>query len=484
MRRPIVSTLAITTFFCGSLSAQEAQTAQEKADQDLRLAEQQLRSLQEEILKENSALIREVGQLDNDVLDAEKKLRGLLKDEDSAVGNQRQLNEELASRKGEFEYTLATLKTYGGSIKDRIHPAEKQTFGEALAQQKEKAEAATSDLSSEIEARLEFLGLAADRLQQVAGGMRFEGEALADGDKVVKGGFAVAGPLGYFSSEDGSIAAFTAFSPEGSKYPLTAPIKDGGEGVAALVKSGSATVPVDASMGKAIQVARTKKSLAEYLEGGGTVGWGIMGLGLFALLVAVWKVVEINRFPIPGRKKLNYIIEDLLEHRPEEAAQKAKEFSGLGGSMVQSGVEYFYDKRRILEDALLEKLGLIQPRLERMLPFLALVAAAAPMMGLLGTVLGIMKTFAMMSAGGAGDSKSFSAGISEALITTAMGLIVAIPVIIIHGMLKSLAKGKFAQAEGVALALLNGTTELGEAPKEESDEDGQDDFDETELSPA
>jgi biopolymer transport protein ExbB len=152
--------------------------------------------------------------------------------------------------------------------------------------------------------------------------------------------------------------------------------------------------------------------------------------------------------------------------------------------LVEAGVEFFYDKRRILEDALLEKLGLIQPRLERMLPFLALVAAAAPMMGLLGTVLGIMKTFAMMSAGGAGDSKSFSAGISEALITTAMGLIVAIPVIIIHGMLKSLAKGKFAQAEGVALSLLNGTTELGGDDRQKSDEDDTEDLDETELSPA
>ena len=102
------------------------------------------------------------------------------------------------------------------------------------------------------------------------------------------------------------------------------------------------------------------------------------------------------------------------------------------------------------------------------------------MMGLLGTVLGIMKTFAMMSAVGTGDSKAFSAGISEALITTAMGLIVAIPVIVVHGMLKSFAKAKFGQAEGVALALLNGTTEIDAAPDEDSS-DEVDDIDETDL---
>jgi len=85
----------------------------------------------------------------------------------------------------------------------------------------------------------------------------------------------------------------------------------------------------------------------------------------------------------------------------------------------------------------------------------------------------------MMSTAGSGDSKAFSAGISEALITTAMGLIVAIPVIIIHGMLKSLAKSKFGQAEGVALSLLNGTTDIGES---EPEGDGEsDNIDEAEL---
>ena len=56
-------------------------------------------------------------------------------------------------------------------------------------------------------------------------------------------------------------------------------------------------------------------------------------------------------------------------------------------------------------------------------------------------------------------NKNFSAGISEALITTAEGLIVAIPVLVVHGLLKSLAKGKFGEVEGVGIALINGTTE-------------------------
>jgi biopolymer transport protein ExbB len=86
-------------------------------------------------------------------------------------------------------------------------------------------------------------------------------------------------------------------------------------------------------------------------------------------------------------------------------------------------------------------------------------------MGLLGTVLGIIKTFQAMALYGTGNAKSFSAGISEALITTAEGLIVAIPVLVIHGLLKSMVKGKFGEVEGLAIALINGTTERVEDRK-------------------
>lgn len=471
-------------FFIILIGSILAETAQEKAVQDLRLAQQKLRSLQLEITDEAGDLIKKVETIDDKVLNQNKTLSDLLKAEENVAGEQRQLKNELARRKGEFEYTLSSLRSFGSGMKDRIHPAEKQDFGNKLKKRLELANTAGDNLVAEIERRLFMLHLSADRLQAVSGGQRFDGSAVTEGNVIEEGKFAIAGPLGYFASNDNEVLGFTSITTaEGVDYPNLALLKEGGESISELVNSGSSSVPVDASMGKAIQVARVKKSFSDYLQGGGVVGYGILALGLLAILIAIWKVIEISRFPIPNRTKLNYILDDLLSGDSENAHSKAQEFQGLGGKMVAAGVTYFYDKRRILEDALLEKLGMIQPRLERYLPFLALVAAAAPMMGLLGTVLGIMKTFAMMSIGGSGDSKSFSAGISEALITTAMGLIVAIPVIIIHGMLKSLAKSKFGQAEGVALSMLNGTTELEDAGgKKPSHEEPEDlDLDEAEL---
>ena len=474
--------LFIALALAGTVSAQ---SALEKAEQDLRLAQSQLKTLETQITKEEGDLIRVVEEIDDKVLKQHKSLAKLLKDEDALSGAQRKLNNELSSRKGEFEFTLNLLRSYASGVKNRIHPSEKQSFGEDFEGKRKLADETVDNLPLEIQRRLNLLRLTADRLTKVSGGIRSDGKAFTE-DRIAKEGkFAVAGPLGYFASNDGELLGFTAYAAESSDYPNISPLREGGENISALVNNGTATVAVDATMGKAVQVARTKKTVKDYLKGGGVVGYGILGLGVVALLIALLKVIEINTFPIPKRKKLNLIIDDLLNHDTGAAKLKASKIKGLGGKMVSSGVEYFYDKRRILEDALLEKLGMIQPKLERSLPFLALVAAAAPMMGLLGTVLGIMKTFAMMSAGGGGDSKSFSAGISEALITTAMGLIVAIPVIIIHGMLKSLAKSKFGQAEGVALSILNGTTELEtdntNNPSDPDSDDESESDDETDL---
>lgn len=467
------------------------QSAQQKADQDLVLAQIEMKKLKEEILEQESELVMEVERLDEEVATLSKDLAALLREEDSLAGEQKKLDAELAARKGEFEFTLSSLRSYGRGLINRLNGAEMQTVRKDVDAAEKAAQDAGDDLAAEVRARMLPIGTGADRLRALAGGDRFEGKAVGPGSVVREGTFAVLGPVSYFASEDGTVAGLTTFTGADVEFPgmVAMPLDAGGREVVELTRTGSATVPADASMGKALQVERGRKSFVDYLEGGGVVGFGILILGAVALLIAVFKFIEIQSFPVPGRKEVNAILDDLLEDRVGEAEARAGRIRGLGGSLVRAGVKYFFDKRRILEDALMEKLSVIQPRLERLLAFLALVAAAAPMMGLLGTVLGIMKTFAMMSAVGTGDSRAFSAGISEALITTAMGLVVAIPVIIIHGMLKSLAKAKFGQVEGVALSLLNGTTEIGArsadpAETPDGDDDQEDDLDERELAPA
>jgi biopolymer transport protein ExbB len=89
------------------------------------------------------------------------------------------------------------------------------------------------------------------------------------------------------------------------------------------------------------------------------------------------------------------------------------------------------------------------------LPFIAISATSAPLLGLLGTVTGIMNTFTLMTVFGTGDVKTLSSGISEALITTEYGLIVAIPSLLIHSFLSRKAKSITDEMDKAAIVFGN-----------------------------
>ena len=103
-----------------------------------------------------------------------------------------------------------------------------------------------------------------------------------------------------------------------------------------------------------------------------------------------------------------------------------------------------------------EKMLVAKPELEKLLPFLALSAAAAPLLGLLGTVTGMINTFNAITVLGAGDPKTLAGGISEALITTEFGLIVAIPSLLLHAILSRKVKGIIGSMEQTATGFING----------------------------
>ena len=88
---------------------------------------------------------------------------------------------------------------------------------------------------------------------------------------------------------------------------------------------------------------------------------------------------------------------------------------------------------------------------ERRLPLLAVIATAAPLMGLLGTVVGMVKTFALITVFGTGNAGKLASGISEVLVATELGLVVAIPTLIAHGFLSQRIQKNLSLLERYAL---------------------------------
>jgi biopolymer transport protein ExbB len=127
--------------------------------------------------------------------------------------------------------------------------------------------------------------------------------------------------------------------------------------------------------------------------------------------------------------------------------------------------------RTALDDVAAEAILAETPAIERFGRAILVIAAVAPLLGLLGTVTGMIGTFEIITEFGTGDPRMLSGGISEALITTQLGLIVAIPMLLIGNLLDRMAQGVLDRLELAALTVINrvgaelGPRELEEAAK-------------------
>lgn len=128
----------------------------------------------------------------------------------------------------------------------------------------------------------------------------------------------------------------------------------------------------------------------------------------------------------------------------------------MGGDLLAAAIEHIDEKKEYIEEVLYEKMLGARMRLERGLPFLALAATTGPLMGLLGTVTGMIATFKIISSFGGGDPKMLAAGISEALICTATGMAVAIPALLFHAFLSRRAKAIIGSMEQTSVGFVNG----------------------------
>jgi biopolymer transport protein ExbB len=126
-------------------------------------------------------------------------------------------------------------------------------------------------------------------------------------------------------------------------------------------------------------------------------------------------------------------------------------FTDLVSALVDNRQAPYEELKEILEDTgRLQLMGL-----QRGLPALATIVGGAPLLGLLGTVLGMIKIFSVVATAGSGITEQLSSGISQALITTAAGLVIAIPALFTHSYLESRAVGILSEIEAQILDFLH-----------------------------
>ncbi len=168
------------------------------------------------------------------------------------------------------------------------------------------------------------------------------------------------------------------------------------------------------------------------------------------------------------------LVKLIRDGKQQEARALAEEQPTPGREMLVAAVDNSGESVELVEEVMYESMLNTQPRLERFLNVIAVTAATAPLLGLLGTVTGIIKTFKLMKVFGAGDPKPLISGISEALITTELGLVLAIPALVVHAMLARKVSGILARMEKLSVAFVNGLSRRQPAtspPKKEVSDD-------------
>jgi biopolymer transport protein ExbB len=427
-----------------------------KAEQDLQKALKELSELREAIAAEKLPLTRKLTKLESELLDAREEFEDQSRILDTRNLDLNNLRTESQGRVDEKTYLSTLLDEYIRNFETRVHISELQRYADVVEEARLAPENEDLTATEVFLAQTNMVDVSLDRLIELTGGSRFEGSAVGPDGLVKHVEFALIGPIAIYGAEDASDAGL-AEQRLGSLEPNLVPFETPEQIASAqgVIRAGQGEVPFDPTLGNARKIEATQESLVDHIKKGGPVMVPILLLATTALIVALLKWAQLSRVRRPPTRRVNAVLDSVRTRDYPKATEQAQKISGPTGEMLRVGLEHIEEPKEMVEEVMFEKTLETRLRLQSFLSFVAVSAAAAPLLGLLGTVTGIINTFKLITVFGTGDAKTLSSGISEALITTEFGLIVAIPSLLLHAYLSRKARRVVDGMEKVAVSFLN-----------------------------
>lgn len=191
------------------------------------------------------------------------------------------------------------------------------------------------------------------------------------------------------------------------------------------------------------------------MQKGGLIGYVIMALGLVAMLLVALRALFLQRAGASITRIIEAVAPHVRARRGDEAINAAKRFKGSAARVVTAALRNVDRDREHLEDIVSESILHESTHLNRFAGIITMIAAVAPLLGLLGTVTGMIQTFDVITEFGTSDPKLLSGGIATALVTTEQGLIVAIPCLLLGNLLGGWADRIKDDMEKAALKVIN-----------------------------
>jgi len=346
------------------------------------------------------------------------RLEGIMETNQEEIAK---LDSELASKQGEFQELFGAARTAAADLKAQVErsiisaqfPGREQTLTELAQTEKLPTEEQLRDL---WEIMIQQMAEQSKTVTFPSRIVQANGET-AEADVTRIGPFVAFSNGKYLQLNEGRLQ-FLARQPSSD-------ITGAASTVARASGDGFVRAAIDPALGQILGLTVETPTFQERVDQGGEVGYATIAVAVIALILGVYKWVTLTMTAGAVRSQVR--------------RNKASKANPLGRVMLAYENTASNDVETValkLDDAILKEV----PKLESGLNLVKVAAAVAPLMGLLGTVVGMIQTFQAITLFGTGDPQIMASGISKALVTTVIGLVSAIPLLLIHSFAAGAAK--------------------------------------------
>jgi biopolymer transport protein ExbB len=436
--------------------AQQAKEAlMQKAAEELKTAQQEAAQSRERIINDKSALKTAIAGLKVQNQRLRKEVDGLTAEYDALNEKEKILSRKLSEIDSMVRELVGVIRINAKDISALMNQnlqtawVEKPSnFLEAIAGQSKFP--GMEDIRKMTETLFDQIKMSGEVTLKKGIMVNRTGEEV-EADILVLGCFTAAYRLG------GEVG-FLNYSEAGRKLYALSRLPSGRlqKQISRYMEGQDEAVPVDISRGAALRQLTHELSLWQQIPKGGPIVWPILAILGLGVVIVIERVIFLLRRRFDADSVINRI-DALAAHQDWDACQKvcAPYAEKAVVRVVKAGLNCWHMAREEMENTLQEAILKEIPSMERYLSTLGMLAAIAPLLGLLGTVTGMIDTFHVITQHGTGDPRMMSGGISVALVTTMLGLSVAIPILFAHTLLSRAVDNMIGQMEEKAVALVN-----------------------------
>ncbi len=406
-------------------------------------AQTRLTNSENKVAQQRQKLAAELGALEQEVIELRRQIAVSRRASDEKTLSLTQLESRLDTWQQQNQYQRNLLLRFLQQHPSSVEPSQTGSNQQST--------------SNHIQAVL----LSSERLLQKLRPQWESRELILDSGEVVQTDSLSAGPVIWYlnqhtetaglASVDGTHGLRSDLEFTGSRLQSIKQLRESSiaSATSGAVDHAVGNIVFDPTLSRATAKQQHTESVLEHVQKGGLWALPIILFAAFALSIACIKVLQLWRLPAVVHCTPS-MLHSLINRRSSAHSQHVK---GMQRQLLDIAMNSSNSNER--DDLLFMQLDKNRHTLERWIGAIAVTAAVSPLLGLLGTVSGMIETFKMMTLFGSGDPEVVSGGIAQALVTTELGLVVAIPALVLNALLSRRAKHYYAELESFAILISN-----------------------------